>query len=150
MQDYKKILKLRFENKSQRYIADSPQMSRNTVKKVYDAADQAGLFWNDAQFLDNAQIYSRLFPKSQEINLSYQQPDYEYIHKELAKVEVSLQLLWEEYVRTCKANHKSTISVLGLLKNIMNMPRRISFYAKWAGYRYTSENQKLKAILTIL
>ncbi|MBQ7889695.1 MAG: hypothetical protein IJ356_08030 [Erysipelotrichaceae bacterium] len=66
MQDYKKILKLRFENKSQRYIADSLQVSRNTVKKVYDAADQAGLFWNDAQFLDNAQIYSRLFPESQE------------------------------------------------------------------------------------
>ena len=106
MQDYKKILKLRFEKKSQRYIANSLQLSRNTIKKIYDAADQAQLFWNDAQFLDNAQIHSRLFPESLEINLIYQQPDYEYVHKELAKVGVSLQMLWEEYVQTCKANHK--------------------------------------------
>lgn len=81
MQDYKKILKFRFENKSQRYIARALQLSRNTVKKIYDAADQAQLFWNDAQFLDNSQIHSRLFPESQEINLIYQQPDYEYVHQ---------------------------------------------------------------------
>ena len=107
MQDYKKILKLRFENKSQRYIAKSLQLSRNTIKKIYNAADQAQLFWNDAQCLDNVQIHSRLFPESLEINLIYQQPEYECVHKELAKVGVSLQMRWEEYVQTCKANHKS-------------------------------------------
>lgn len=106
MQDDKKILKLRFANKGQRYIDDSLQLSRNTVKKIYDVADQAGLFWNDALYLDNAQIHSRLFHESLEINLTYQQPDYEYVHKELTKVSVSLQMLWEECVQTCKVNKK--------------------------------------------
>ena len=112
-------------------------MSRNTVKKVYDAADQAGLFWNDAQFLDNAQIYSRLFPESQEINLSYQQPDYEYIHKELAKVGVSLQLLWEEYVQTCKANHKPYYQRTWFIEKYHEYAKKHNIYQRKADSTHT-------------
>lgn len=52
MQVEKQILKLRFENKSQRQIALSLKISRNTVSKVFKAADQAQLYWDKAQDLD--------------------------------------------------------------------------------------------------
>ena len=48
MQVEKQILKLRFENKSQRQIALSLKISRNTVSKVFKAADQAQLYWDKA------------------------------------------------------------------------------------------------------
>lgn len=32
----------------------------------------------------------------------YEKVDYEYVHKELKKVGITLKLLWEEYANYCK------------------------------------------------
>ena len=45
MRDLKKILKLRASNKSQRFIADSLKISRNTVSRIFSLADQKQLYW---------------------------------------------------------------------------------------------------------
>ena len=43
MQEIKRILERRFKGESQRSIASSLHLSRNTVSKVFKAADQTGL-----------------------------------------------------------------------------------------------------------
>ena len=105
MRDLKRILELRFENHSQREIARMLKVSRNTVRDVFDAADAAGVYWNTAYNLSESQINELLFP-SNGIDVSYEQPDYAYVHKELLKVGVSLKMLWKEYVDQCKSTHK--------------------------------------------
>lgn len=105
MRDLKRILELRFENHSQREIARMLKVSRNTVRDVFDAADAAGVYWNTAYNLSESQINELLFP-SNGIDVSYEQPDYAYVHKELLKVGVSLKILWKEYVDQCKSTHK--------------------------------------------
>lgn len=37
---------------------------------------------------------------------SYVMPDYEWVHEELAKANVTLAMLWEEYARNCIADNK--------------------------------------------
>ena len=71
------------------------KVSRNTVRDVFDAADAAGVYWNTAYNLSESQINELLFP-SNGIDVSYEQPDYAYVHKELLKVGVSLKMLWKE------------------------------------------------------
>ncbi len=40
------------------------------------------------------------------MNYYQERPDYDYVHKELAKSGVTLMLLWEEYIEKCKINEK--------------------------------------------
>lgn len=105
MRDLKRILELRFENHSQREIARMLKVSRNTVRDVFNTADAAGVYWNTAYNLSESQINELLFP-SNGIDVSYEQPDYAYVHKELLKVGVSLKMLWKEYMDQCKSTHK--------------------------------------------
>lgn len=102
MRDLKKILKLRASNKSQRFIADSLKISRNTVSRIFSLADQKQLYWEKAHNMDENQIESYLFGNDT-VNLIYQSPDFEKIHKELLKPGVTLQLLWDEYVEQCRS-----------------------------------------------
>lgn len=105
MQVEKQILKLRFEEKSQRQITLSLKISRNTVSKVFKAADQTQLYWDKAQNQDDKSIHEILFPDSQFIPV-LKKPDFDYVHKELLKSGVTLRGLWEEYVQECKEAHQ--------------------------------------------
>lgn len=120
MRELKQILKLRFENKSQRCIASTLGISRNTVSLIFKAADQINLYWDKAQNMDEATIHKLLFPESQTV-LEFKQPNLEYIHQELLKPGVTLNGLWEEYVAECKAPICHSIIVPFSLKNIVNM-----------------------------
>lgn len=46
MQDVKKILELRAQNKNQIFIAQSLLVSRNTVNSVFKKADEKSIYWN--------------------------------------------------------------------------------------------------------
>lgn len=103
MRDIKKVLELRAQGKSKRFISDSLKMSRNTVRRIYSAADEKGLYWDRAQNMDERQIEDHLFGSDQ-LNLVYQMPDFEKIHKELLRPGVNLQLLYDEYADECRRN----------------------------------------------
>ena len=105
MQNARNNHKLRFENKSQRQIALSLKISRNTVSKIFFAAYQAQLYWDKAQDLDDKSIHEILFPDSKFIP-DMKKPDFDYVHKELLKPGVTLSGLWEEYVQECKDAHQ--------------------------------------------
>ena len=63
-------------------------MSRNTVSKIFKAADQNHLVAKNAESMDDSALHSLLFPE--DILLLVQvQPDYAYVHKELQTVRQS-------------------------------------------------------------
>ena len=99
----KLVLRLRAEGFSSRQIA-AQGMSRHSVAAVIDAADREGIDFDDVAELDESAAYARLFPGRGEHESVHAQPDWDLVHRELAKVGVTLKLLHGEYVDTCRAD----------------------------------------------
>jgi transposase len=98
----KLVLRLRAEGLTGRQIA-AQGMSRTSVAAVIDAADREGIGWDDVAELEEADVYARLFPGRGEHDSVHAQPDWDGVHRELARVGVTLKLLHGEYVDTCRA-----------------------------------------------
>lgn len=101
MVNYREILRLYSLNHSQRDIALAVKSSRNTIGLTLQAAAEKGIRWPLANDVSNADLEAILFPNKYKNISMYVEPDYAYIHKELAKPGVTLSLLWEEYCRNC-------------------------------------------------
>ena len=101
MANYREILRLASLKHSQREIAASLKCSRNTIGEVLNTAAQKGITWPLDNDVTNAELEALLFPNKHKVESIYAEPDYAYIHRELAKPGVTLTLLWEEYCRTC-------------------------------------------------
>lgn len=92
----RKILELYFEEISQRTISSSTGHSRNTVSEVVHRAKKLGLeSLNDT--MTNPWLEAFLFPEKQAIEKGYFPVDWEKVHKELQKKNVTLTLLHYEY-----------------------------------------------------
>ena len=103
MTQYREILRLTSLGFSQRNIAGSLRCSRDTASAVALRAKQKQLSWPLPLELTDAELEKLLFPdKGRES--SRKAPDYEYIHKEMAKSGVTLSLLWSEYCEECSAS----------------------------------------------
>lgn len=88
------------EGNSQRMIAGTLSVSRNTVASVLAAAKRSGKTFPELLQMDEQTLFQTLFPeKAAEPVLVM--PDFEKIHKELLRHGVTLRLLWEEYVDAC-------------------------------------------------
>lgn len=98
----KLVLRLRAEGFSARQIA-AQGMSRHSVAAVFDAADGEGIDFDAVAELDEAVVYARLFPGRGEHESVHAQPDWERVHRELARVGVTLKLLHGEYVDASRA-----------------------------------------------
>lgn len=101
MVNYREILRLHSLGQSQRTIRSSAHCSDNTVRTVLEVASQKGIQWPLDDDITNADLERMLFPDKYKSACLYIEPDYPYIHRELAKRGVTLTLLWEEYRRTC-------------------------------------------------
>lgn len=98
MVDYREILRLASEPRnSQRQIAASVGSSHHTVKEVVETARLKGIEGPLEETVSNEMLMSILFPDKYESSSCFLEPDYEYIHKELAKPGVTMTLLWNEY-----------------------------------------------------
>lgn len=98
----KLVLRLRAQGFTGRQIA-AQGMSRHSVAAVIGAADREGLSWEEVADLDEQAVYARLFPGRGEHVSVHAQPDWEQVHRELARVGVTLKLLHGEYVDDCRA-----------------------------------------------
>ena len=81
----KLVLRLRAEGFSARQI-EAQGMSRHSVIAVFDAADREGIDYREVADVDDAEVYARLFPGRGEHESVHAQPDWDRVHKELAKV----------------------------------------------------------------
>ena len=102
MTDYKEILRLHSQGIAQRSIAISCNCSRNTVAKVLKLAKDAGISWPVKTSMTNADLQKLLMHKLTEPSSLRKKPDYEYVHREMAKSGVTLSLLWNEYCEQCR------------------------------------------------
>ena len=103
MTKYREILRLKSLDFSERNIAISCIVSRNTVSKVVRKANEYGLTWPLPDDLTDKAIGRMLFPKEQSAT-NKRMPDYSYIQKELLRNGVTKKLLWIEYCEECRMN----------------------------------------------
>jgi transposase len=108
MTKYREIIRLKSLGFSERNIALSCNVSRNTVAKVLAKAAELNLSWPlDANQTD-AILEETLFPKGKPVT-SKRMPDYGYIRKELLRNGVSKKLLWTEYCEVCRMNSETPL-----------------------------------------
>lgn len=95
--DYREILRLHSLGTSRRSISQQVQSSRDTVATTITVAKAAGISWPLDDDVTNQELQELLFPGRYALASPYTIPDYEWIHRELAKTGVTLTLLWGEY-----------------------------------------------------
>lgn len=104
MIDYREIIRLKSLNHSNSHVAVSVGSSRNTVADIYSRAEEREIGWPIPEKLTNKDLQVILYPE-REPREERKLPDYEYVHKELAKPGVTLSLLWAEYCISCEAEN---------------------------------------------
>lgn len=75
--------------------------AKASVIAVFDAADELGIAWEGVEGKTDAEVYSMLFPGKYPAERVFEQPDWGYVHKELGKTGVTLEMLHVEYADAC-------------------------------------------------
>ena len=98
MRKIRDVLRLTFgEGLSRRQVSASLGIPVTTVSDHVARAKLAGLSWPLPESLDDAALEHALFPPTAPSRTPRPRPDWSYIHTELRKKSVTLQLLWLEY-----------------------------------------------------
>lgn len=105
MVHYRKILELYFSGISQRTISSTVGSSRHTIREVTSRADRKGVTELTADMSDTW-LQEYLFPEKQTTARGYLPVDWEYVHKELMKKNMTLKLLHREYEEAAKNSKK--------------------------------------------
>ena len=100
MTKYREIIRLKSLNFSERNIALSCCVSRNTVSKICKKAKELNLHWPLDESMTDDALENLMFPKDKSAT-NKRMPDYAYIRKELLRNGVSKKLLWSEYCEDC-------------------------------------------------
>lgn len=102
-------MQLREQGMSRRSIAKIRHMSMESVCEVFGIADERGIRWADVEELNDEES-CRLFCPDRGIRDSvFEDPGWDYVHKEMAKVGVNLRLLHDEYRVRCRREDKVAI-----------------------------------------
>lgn len=99
MRQIQEILRLKYHNQlSVREIARSCGVAVSTVGDYLKRAEAASLTWPLPEGTTEDELTKQLFGSGPETPVQEQHlPDWLYIHQELRRKGVTLQLLWEEY-----------------------------------------------------
>lgn len=106
MLQYRKILDLHFQGHSMRNIAANTGNSRPKVAEIIQAAKEKEVDSCLTEEMTNQWLEMYLFPEKTRESKGRELPDLEYIHKELAKPNVTLSLLHYEYEIRCRNEGK--------------------------------------------
>ena len=96
------ILELHAGGMSNDMIASTRHMSRTSISTVLNIAREKNISYESIQEMDDDALYKLFFPEKLAAEDIYELPDYNYVHEELKKVGVTLQLLWKEYRDRCR------------------------------------------------
>lgn len=105
MTNYREILRLHNLGISNSQIAVSCSCSRTTVISALQKAKEKGITWETAVNMPDKELSNILFP-TEKIKSVYKMPDYDYVHREMAKSGVTLTLLWVEYCDECRKSNE--------------------------------------------
>jgi transposase len=133
MRKVREVLRLHFEcGCTHRQIAAACSISPATVSDYVNRAERAGFDWEQARPLGDAEVEARLFSY-----IGRGEPaargaiDFAWVHRELGRVGVTLQLLWGEYQAAAQ-----TASV-----RAYQYSQFCELYAGWRGQRRLSMRQ---------
>lgn len=85
-----------------RAISAATGLSKGSVHDYLKRAAEAGVTWETARELDEAELEAKLFRTPGRNTPIPRAPiDYEWVHRELRRTGVTLQLLWVEYREAC-------------------------------------------------
>jgi transposase len=102
MTNYREILRLKSLGLNHSQISSSMGISRQTTVTVLQRAAEQELTYQSIAELSDRDLFEVLYPPGAS-QPSYKMPDYEQVHREMAKSGVTLQLLWMEYCDRCRA-----------------------------------------------
>jgi transposase len=112
MRQIREVLRLRFEKKlSERQMAQAVGVGRTTLQGYLRKAVQAQLSWPLPPELNDEQLEKLLYPPLPLANEKVDTkslPDFLYLHQELKKKGVTIQLLWEEYQQANSQGYQYT------------------------------------------
>jgi transposase len=105
MRKIREVLRLKFEcGRTHRQISASCAIGVATVSDYLQRARERGVDWAAAQELSDTELDARLFGKAQFAPSADRAPiDFEWVHRELRRTGVTLQLLWTEYIEATRA-----------------------------------------------
>lgn len=89
-------------------VARALGTGKSTVGKIVLLARAADVDWAVAQTLTDEALEARLYRPAVPRQSRQLEPDYAWIHQELKRPGVTLQLLWEEYQRGTELAYKYT------------------------------------------
>lgn len=98
----KAVLRLDGQGLSGRAMAGSLGIAGQSVSGTPGAAKTAGVGWDDVADRPGDEVYALLFPGRGEREGVYGRPDWAGVHRELARVGVTLRILHGEYVDGCR------------------------------------------------
>ena len=105
MTNYREILRLSSLKLSSREIMKILPHSKTTILDVIKRAKVAGLSIPVPSDVSDDKLKELLYPKEEFVS-DRKQPNFEYIHKELKKPNVTLMLLWGEYADVCSVSNE--------------------------------------------
>jgi transposase len=109
MRQLRQTLRLHLEARlSLRECARVLGISKTTVGAIVSMARVAGVDWAAAQGLNDEELEARVYRPAVPRSSRHLEPDFAYIHQELRRPGVTLQLLWEEYQRGNDLAYKYT------------------------------------------
>ncbi len=86
-------------------------MSKHGIQAVADAAERERVSRQDAEGMEEGELYSRLSPeRADAAEYVYPDPDWDALHGELRKTGVTLRLLHGEYADALKAEGRPWMS----------------------------------------
>ncbi|MCR4418734.1 MAG: hypothetical protein NUV99_01080 [Clostridia bacterium] len=133
MRKTKEVLRLHFGlGMSRRDIAKSLGMSHSTVGDVIRRAKAIGLSWPLPQELCEAELERQMYTQRNAPRFARPPIDMQWIHRELARKGVTLQLLWMEY----KQAHPDGYQYSQCSAEICSRSVRVMLLVPvgWAGY----------------
>lgn len=108
MTKYREIIRLKSLRFSERNIARSCSVSRNTVSKILNRAKEMNISWPLDESMTDEILEKLMFPKDKTAT-NKRMPDFAYIRKELLRNGVSKKLLWVEYCEVCRMNNEEPL-----------------------------------------
>ena len=98
----RRILKLLQEGNSERQIARTLHVSRNTISEISMIFRLQDKPWDEILGMNDAVLNEIFRPGKFTQAPEYAEVDYSYVHSELRKTGVTLKLLWQEYCEKCR------------------------------------------------
>ena len=109
MRNIREVLRLGMTcGASAREIGRSLRITHPTAQKYLLAAKGAGLAWDQIKAMDDEELSRMVSGAAKDSDPSKPLPDYAWVHQELKKKSVTMNLLWQEYKAAHPTGYQET------------------------------------------